>query len=261
MRVSRLALVSAVICSAACCELATEEEVNVLIPAPPVAWQVSFPGMAFRIVTRDARNVVQEKVVDDWRTPAAVTCVRSVNAPVLAYPREGHLRPAGGFYPLSLRELHGREVLELTWMDGAAALVTARLVEQGRDVSLFNVERLRRFLEDTGDPWEVDLDVVTQKVSLGDFTARDIDKLPSRDADIDTGPGTWFLESPFSASFDATNGRIRLTGVCLGFHHLFSLDGGRWSLEVGRQETILTDALSRDSIDHFQTVKSTPRAP
>jgi hypothetical protein len=127
-------------------------------------------------------------------------------------------------------------------MDGAAALVTARLAEQGRDVSLFNVQRLRRFLEDTGDPWNVDLDVVSQKAALGEFTARDIDRLPSRDVDVDTGPGTWFLESPFSASFDAADGRTRLTGVSLGFHHLFSLGGRRWSLEVGRQETILTDA-------------------
>jgi hypothetical protein len=197
--------------------------------------------MGFRIVTRAARNTAQEDV-DDWRTPVAVTCVRSVNAPVLAYPLQGYLRPAGGFYPLSLRDFQGQEVLELTWEDGAAALVMERLVGQGRDASLFNVSRLKRFLAESGDPWDVDLDAVAQKISRGEFTAWDIDKLPSRDADLDPGPGTWFLESPFSASFEAEKGRIRLTGVSLGCHHLFSLDGQCWRLEVGRQETLLTPA-------------------
>ena len=241
MRLPRLALVAAVMGLAAACDLAIEEEVAVLLPAPPVRWQIAFPGMGFSIVTPSAHDWALKDVLD-WRTPVAVTCIRGVNIPVLAYASREHLRPAGGFYPLSLKDYQGQQVLELTWQDGAAALVMERLARQGRDVSLFNVPRLRHFLEESGDPWDVDLDTVAEKISRGEFNAWDIDRLPSRNADIDPGSGTWFLESPFSASFVAENGRIRLAGVSLGSHHLFSLDGRCWRLEVGPRETFLTAA-------------------
>jgi hypothetical protein len=239
--------------SIAGCDLAPDEEVDVLLPAPPAAWQIAFPRMGYRIVTRDGHNRLQEATAADWRTPVTARCAREVSSPVLAYPLEGSLRPAGGFSTLSLREYRGREALELTWRDGAAALVVARLADLGRNVSLFNVPRLRQFLAEADDPWDVDLDAVAQKIAQGGFTAWDIDRLPSRDAEVGPGAGTWFLESPFSALQEAENGRIRLSGISLGCHMLFSLDGRRWRLEVGNQETFL--------VDYLQTVKSTPSAP
>ncbi|MGA2640164.1 MAG: hypothetical protein ABSG21_04550 [Spirochaetia bacterium] len=243
MRLHHLALVTFAICQAAGCDLTTEEEVKVLLPAPPASWQIAFPELRFRVVTRDARNRVQEKDVGDWRRTAAVTCARSVNSPILAYAWESgldaDLRPAGGFYPLSLRAFQGSEVLELTWEDGAAAYVMSRVAAQGRDVSRFNVARLRRFLQEHTDPWALDLDAVAQKVSRGELTAWDIDELPCRDAEVEPGPGTWFLESPFSSSFESVNGRCLLTGVSLGCHHLFALDGKSWRMEIGKQETVL----------------------
>src|SRR5208337_5731 len=229
MRLHHLAIVAIVVCSATDCDLKTEEEVKVLFPAPPASWQIAFPELGFRVVTRDAQNAVQEKDVGDWRGAAAVTCARSVNSPILAYPLDSgldaDLRPAGGFYPLSFCSFQGADVLELTWEDGAAAYVVSRVAAEGRDVSRFNVARLRRFLQEHADPWALDLDTVAQKVSRGDLTAWDIDELPCRDAEVETGPGTWFLESPFSSWFEAVNGRCLLGGVSLGSHHLFSLDG------------------------------------
>jgi hypothetical protein len=159
--------------------------------------------------------------------------------PVLAWPSREHLRPAGGFYPLSLRDFQGQQVLEVTWQDGAAAMVVERLVREGRDVSVFNVPRLRRFLEESGDPWDVDLDAVAEKIARGEFSAWDIDRLPTREVEVFPGSGTWFLESPFSPSCTAENRRIRLPTVSLGGHHLLSLDGACWRLEVGPREVLL----------------------
>jgi hypothetical protein len=251
MRLHRLALVVVVVLKAAGCDLATDDEVKVLLPAPPVPWQIAFPRLGFRVVTLDARKGVRERNVDDWRAPPVVTCARSVNSPILAYPREtgladsaaaGDLRPAGGFYPLSLRAYQGGEVLELTWEDGPAALVMSRASARGLDVSLFNVSKLRRYLQEHGDPWALDLDAISQKVALGVLTAWDIDTLPCRDVEVEPGPGTWFLESPFSPSFEAAHGKVVLTGVSLGCHRLFSLAGTSWRVAVGEQETALVRA-------------------
>jgi hypothetical protein len=250
MRLHSLALVVVLTSSMACCDLATEEQVKVLLPAPPVLWQIAFPRLGFRVVTRDAGNGVQETDVGDWRAPVTVTCARNVNSPILAYPLEngitgcavpapGHLRPAGGFYPHSIRTFKSGEVLELTWEDGAAAFVMSRVAGLDRDLSLFNVPRLSRFLLAQGDPWGLDLDAVAQKISRGELTAWDIDRLPCRDAKVAPGPGTWFLESPFSLSFEAEDGRIRMTGVSLGGHRLYSLAGTSWQLEVGQVETVM----------------------
>jgi hypothetical protein len=241
VRVRLLAGAAALIVSAASCGLAVEEEVNVLLPAPPVPWQIAFPGMSFSVVTRTAHSI-EQTAATDWRALVAVRCVRSVNVPVLAWPSQEHLRPAGGFYPLSLRDFQGQEVLELTWRDGAAALVMERLARQGRDLSLFNLPRLRLFLGESEDPWDIDLDTVAQEISRGDFSAWEIDRLPCRSVDLRPGDGTWFLESPFSGSYRADEGRIRLASVSLGAHHLFALDGSRWRLEVGPRETLLTAA-------------------
>jgi hypothetical protein len=230
-----------VIVSAASCELVVEEEVRVLLPAPPVPWQIAFPRMSFSIVTRTAQGT-EQKGAQDWHAPVAVTCARGVNIPVLAYPSREHLRPAGGFYPFSLRDFQGQQVLELTWQDGAAALVVERLVREGLDVSLFNVPRLRKFLEKSGDPWDVDLDTVAEKIARGEFNAWDINRLPTRDVDVFPGSGTWFLESPFSGSWNVESGRIRLATVSLGGHYLFSLEGACWRLEVGPREVLLAPA-------------------
>jgi hypothetical protein len=250
MKLGTCMLAALSLSTTACRELAMEREVKVLLPAPPVTWQIAFPGLGFRVVTRDARGGVRETDAVDWRGPLNVPCARDVNTPVLAYPLEtgkpgspvsspGALRPAGGFYPSSLRSVEGADTLELTWEDGAAALVISRVAGLGRDVSLFNVTRLRRFFREEKDPWGLDLDRIAQKISQGDFTAWDIRRLPSRDAEAEPGPGTWFLESPFSASFPAVHGAITLSGVSLGAHGLFSLDGAAWKMEIGVGEVLL----------------------
>ncbi len=121
--------------------------------------------------------------------------------------------------------------------------IMSRVAAQGRlDVSLFNVQRLRRFIQERADPWALDLDSVAQKISDGDLTAWDIDMLPCRDAAVEPGPGTWFLESPFFSPLEAVDGRVTLTGVSLGCHWLHSLGGRSWKMEVGEQETVLVPA-------------------
>lgn len=229
---------------------------TLLCPSPPVAWQIAFPGLGFRVVAMDCRGGALVTEVVDWRLPHAIRCSRGVNTPIIAWPYEpgsprsaafapGLLRPAGGFFPLSLRTAGNRQVVELSWEDGPAALVVSRIVDAGRDPSRFNVPRLCRFLRETGEPWALDLDAVAQKISQGEFTAWDIDALPCRDAEVDPGPGTWFLESPFSPMFKSTGGRIVLPRVADGVHRLFSMEGPSWTLEIGGDGPFLVQRLGR----------------
>ena len=151
----------------------------------------------------------------------------------------GVLRPAGGFFPLSLRASGDRQVVELSWEDGPAALVVLRVAAAGRDTSCFNVPRLCRFLRETGEPWALDLDAVAQKIAQGEFTAWDIDRLPCRDAEVQPGPGTWFIESPFFSTIDAAGGKVVLPQIAWGTHRLFSTAGPSWTLEIGERESVL----------------------
>jgi hypothetical protein len=227
------------------CMLDREEEVMVLLPPPPVLWQAAFPRLCFKVVTLDAHNTVREARVEDWRKPVSVTCARSPHTPLLAFPEESSapgLRPAGGFYPDSFRAFQGGQILELTWEEGPAALVLSQVALLGRDVSLFNITRLCRYLLEQGDPWSVDLADIADKISREALTAWDIDRLPCRDAELQTGPGTWFLESPFAAAVAAEGGWTRLAGVSLGSHRLYSLSGASWKVEVGPQEAAMVRA-------------------
>jgi hypothetical protein len=246
-------VVAALLSVSSCSFLALEEEVTLLCPTPPVVWQIAFPGLVFRVVTTDSRGAPLVAEVTDWRDPVALKCLRTANAPIVAWPYEpgnrqspvcvpGLLRPAGGFFPLSLRANGNRQVLELSWTDGPAALVIARVAAEGRDVSRFNVPRLRLFLRESGEPWSLDLDAVAQRIAQGEFTAWDIDPLPCRDVEVEPGPGAWFLESPFSPTFEANGGRILLPRIALGTHRLFALTGRSWVVEVGENECVIVPA-------------------
>jgi hypothetical protein len=230
------------------CDLAPDHEVTVLLPVPPAAWQIAFPRLGFSVMTRDGANDVREMTVDNWRNLPAVSCGRTPNTPVIAFPvqseqlRPAQLRPAGGFYPASLRARGGAAVLELTWEDGPAALVMFRVAGQGLDPSLFNVQKLSRYIRQNRDPWDLDLDAVAQKILRGELTAWDIDMLPSRDAEVQPGPGTWFLESPFASTFESVNGRVRLPEISMGSHRLFSLKGTSWNVQVGPAEVVMIPA-------------------
>ena len=244
------ALLAALLASSSCSFLALEEEATLLCPSPPVAWQIAFPGLGFRVVTSDSRGGMLVTEIADWRVPAAFKCSRTVNSPIVAWPYEpgnrespaalpGALRPAGGFFPLSFRSIGDRRVVELSWEDGPAALVISRVAAEGRDTACFNVPRLCRFLRESGDPWALDLDAVAQKISQGEFTAWDIDRLPCRDAEVEPGPGTWFLESPFFSTVESTGGSVVLPRITLGTHRLFSMTGPSWALEIDEKECVL----------------------
>jgi hypothetical protein len=201
MKSPRIALFAGLIGLSSCPVFQTGQRVQVLLPPPPVHWQIAFPGLAFRVTARDGSGAPVQIVVEDWQQPMEIECSRAVNTPILAWPfvpacrgavpvGPGLLRPAGGFYPGSLRTFRGQEVVELAWEDGAAALVVDRAVSAGRDASRFNVPRLCRLLRERDDPWSVDLDAAAQRIAEGEFTAWDLDRLPSRDVRVSTGGGT-----------------------------------------------------------------------
>ena len=197
--------------------------------------------------------------IADWRCPARVRCPRAVNTPIVAWPYEpgnpespagspGILRPAG-FFPLSLCAEGNREMIVLSWEEGPAALVAARVQAEGRDMSRFNVSRLCGFFREHAEPWALDLDFMAQRIAQGEFCAWDIDRLPCRDTEVEPGPGTWFLESPFSPTFAAADGRVLLPQVTRGTHFLFSTAGSSWRMQAGENESVLVDRDLRDAHD------------
>jgi len=253
MRLPLISLLSGLCLLNACSAFLPEQTIQVLLPAPPSHWQAAFPRLAWKVSARRNDGAMREVVTDDWRRPVRVECARAVNAPILAWPfvadagaspgvcslGAGALCPAGGLFPLSLRTFQGTDVVELSWEDGPLALVVDRLAACGRDTSRFNAARLRRYLREEGDPWTVGLDVIAQKIAQGDFTAWDLDLLPLADVEVQPGPGTWFLESPFCRPQVAREGSIRLSGVPRGSHRLFSLGGSCWRLDVEEETTLL----------------------
>ena len=254
MRVVRLAMIAGMVSLSSCALAQPGQRAQVLLPPPPAHWQAAFPGLAFRLSARDGGGTPAQVIAQDWQQPVEIECSRAVNTPILAWPfvpagraavpvGPGLLRPAGGFFPGGLRSFRGGQVIELSWEDGAAALVVDRVAAAGRDVSRFNVPRLCRFLREKGDPWSVDLDAAAQRIAEGEFTAWDLDRLPSRDARVTPGAGSWFLESPFSRPCAAEQGVLLLGDVPEGSHRLFSLSGACWRLEAGEGVTLLVPGL------------------
>ncbi|MGA2975362.1 MAG: hypothetical protein ABSF77_08645 [Spirochaetia bacterium] len=233
-----------------CSLLSPDACVNVIIPGPPKQWLRAFPDLSFLLVFLDANGDEQHQEVTEWQSAVSISCAKAANTPILAYPRvswdataadagPGLLRPAGGLYPASLLEPPDQGSLQLSWQDGAAALVVSRLRAIGRDVSLLNAGRLMTYLRQEPDPWNLDLDAMAEKMARGEFRVYDIDSLTCRDVRIRPGVGTWFLEGPFSPALTAEDEVIALQGVSLGSHGLFSTDGRFFKLQVGAYETVL----------------------
>ncbi len=168
-------------------------------------------------------------------SPVRISCSKRGNSPVLGYPWSagagsaaafGTLKPAGGLFPRNLRR--GDEGLELvlSWEDGAAAEVFRALFEGGIDAELVNGARLADLMGDSPDPWEWDLESIASRIAERDFSAYDIDRLPSRDVRLPAPEGAWFMESPFRPALSAgPDGTLILEGLTFGMHHLFG--GGR----------------------------------
>ncbi len=224
----------------------------VRLPEPPLHWQRAFPGLGFLLEFRDASGRIQEVVGGDWVTEVEISCSKEQYSPILVYPwvdgdlpsgSRAVLPPAGGFYPLSLDAAGGREMLRLRWEDGCAALVLSRVQASGRDIGLFNVPRLVELMRLADDPWCWDAVTMAERIAAGEFTAFDIDPLPSRDVELAVCQGEWFLESPCATvrSVDS-GGTLVLPAVPFGAHTLFSIDGCATRIYVGQRETILGPA-------------------
>jgi hypothetical protein len=235
------ALLLCVALPVACTAFGPDARVRPVLPAPPDQWRRAFPDLGVTIVFPDSTGRMQEIDGADWGTPPTIFCSKAGNTPILAYPRTkrdcatpaGLLRPAGAVFPGSAGQ-GDQPTLQLTWEDGAAAYVLARLLSLGRDCSLFNAQRLSAYLHRTADPWDLDLDGIAQKIAGGDFSAYDIDELPCRGLSIMAGPGEWFLESPLRPILVPDGaGRIDVE-LSDGLHALFSVEGRLFTIAVDR---------------------------
>jgi hypothetical protein len=246
-----LALAAGTRCLLSCGAFGPQAQIDVLIPPPPSHWTQAFPDLAFRLVFPDAAGREQEVRVPDPAKPVTINCSKTGNTPILAYPfcardeegemgRAGILRPAGGMYPGSLDESSPQPTLALDWRDGAVATVLCRLISLGRDTSLINAARLARYFREAGDPWKLDLQRIEEELARGEFTAYDIDVLPCRDVYVNAGAGEWFMESPFATVTTLTReGTLSLTGVSLGMHGLFSVEGHLTLINVSGTEIVV----------------------
>jgi len=259
MGIRHILCVAAASLAAGCSLFTPDAAVSVLIPAPPGHWLHAFPGMRFDLEYWDSEGSRRTLEVTEWWLPASLSCSKAANTPILGYPRinggreadedsPGSLRPAGGLYPLSLVTTAEGEAVQLSWQEGPLAALVARLQAGGLDVSLLNAARLQEYMESEEDPWSLDLDTMAESLADGGFTEYDVEHLPCREARIETGEGTWFLESPFNGWRTAEAGVVALPDVSLGIHGVYSADGGSFLLmQVGEEGVVMAPNNSRQS--------------
>ncbi|MBN2552216.1 MAG: hypothetical protein JXB06_05580 [Spirochaetales bacterium] len=218
---------------------------TVHLPPPPDHWQTAFPRLRYRLVYPRDETGDFDQLPTDGRTPVRVELPKACFLPVLAYPDPaagiGELPPAGGVYPLDCTA-SGLSLL-LSWEQGPAAEALRRLLSSGVDCSAVNVERLRREMSGRcrGDPWALDLEHIGARLASGQFRLTDIRLAPGRDVTIETGPGRWFLESPFRRPVTVEpEGLLSLEAVPLGAHFLFDGDSGACLFLYLGEETLLS---------------------
>jgi hypothetical protein len=238
------------LCALSSCSLfGPGARVLVQVPEPPPHWGQAFPDLRFVVEYVDAGGCAAEARVAPGKA-AWVECAKGQNVPVLAWPcaegtgpARGELRPAGGFYPLSLGEGDHQATLRVSWEDGCAAALVKKLREAGFDMGLFNVARLAAAMRQTADPWSWDTAAMAESIAAGSFTSFGLDLIPRRDVQVPAPGGTCFLESPFAAPCRCAAGSTAaFASVPLGAHTLFSADGARRSLWVGEQEVVVGPA-------------------
>lgn len=199
---------------------------TVQLPSAPHHWQTAFPKFRYRLVYPiPDRNGFEELFVEQGRQPV-IELPKILYLPVLAYPvistESLELPPAGGIYPTDCT--NNSSSITLRWESGAAAEVLYRLWIRGVDCSSINVPRLRTEMAERcqGDPWSLDLSLICSQLAGRNFRVTDIHPAPCRDLILESGPGCWFLESPFRLPVPAaTDGSLLLEAVPLGAHFLF----------------------------------------
>ena len=209
------------------------DRVTVGLPDPPAHWHRAFPRLSFELEYPGPGGELCVAGPFVWAERVTVACSKEANGAFLAWPLAGDdrrrfLRPAGGLYPASARSGEGGDELGLTWADGCLAVVMLRLAVAGRRPAFLNAGRLGGYLAAESDPWCWDLTRIEERLAGGEFTARDIERLPTLDAVVQPGEGEWFLETPFGGLLTAGSaGTLELPGLPHGLHTLFGMDGRR----------------------------------
>jgi len=204
---------------------------KVQLPPAPHHWQTAFPKLRYRLLypIPDSEGF-EELFVDQGRQPV-IELPKILYLPVLAYPvistESLELPPAGGIYPTDCT--NNSSSITMSWESGAAAELLYRLWIRGVDCSSINVPRLRAEMAERcqGDPWSLDLSMICSRLAAGGFRVTDIHPAPYRDLILESGPGSWFLESPFRIPVPpSTDGSLLLEAVPLGPHLLFDCATG-----------------------------------
>ncbi|MBA7636637.1 hypothetical protein ES703_44258 [subsurface metagenome] len=232
----RVLIISFNILPLSCTLFSPTASLLILFPAPPEHWQNSFGDIPYLLTYPGQEKKLRQEIVYPFRQKVEIVITKQNNLPVTAAPlvKNGAVRlpPAGGLYPHDL-DTRGKR-LTLSWIQGFAAEILIRLHSGGMDTTGINTIRLCAEIRERaqGDPWLLDIDLITAKLAGGGFRVNYIRKLPSRDIEMMPGAGEWFLESPFSSLHPLEEQQIlNLKGLPLGFNRLFdSSSGGYYDL-------------------------------
>ena len=119
-----------------------------------------------------------------------------------------------------------------------------------------NASRLVREMEARcpGDPWTLDLQHICSRLASGEFRVSDIRPAAMRRLEVQTGAGSWFLESPFHLPIPAgANGTLILDDVSLGMHYLFAEQSNvRYLVYVQQDRILVSEDRKREIVSLFR---------
>jgi hypothetical protein len=223
-----------------CRWLSPECEVAVRLPELPAHWRAAYPSPEWTLlVPHSGRSAGRFAFAEELETEdgswiklsagadtALIRLPKGRNLPVLGFVAE-HLLPAGALFPLDSDD-SGR--LWLTWEGGPPAVVIAALADSGWDTGVFNADRLRSEMRETGggDPWLIDLDLAVGTLWFGTFSASRLRSIPEYLIDLPAGAGRWIPDDPFRCAVDGTfDGIIHGCPVREGYSRFYNIDTGK----------------------------------
>ena len=204
------------------------------IPESPEHWYKTFEDISYVLAFPNPEGKIEENIIQSPFHKIEIRVLKQNNLPITATPLVRNdkifLPPAGGVYPHDLNE-EKQSTLNLSWNQGFVAIILIRLISQGFDVSGLNSRRLSEEItaRAEGDPWKLDIDHITEKLSRGNFRVNYIKMIPSRTVEMIPGAGIWFLESPFFKPQHSGDQEILyLENLPQGFHRLFDVLTGSY---------------------------------
>jgi hypothetical protein len=212
-----------------CEPFSSETTITLSLPQFPDQWACLDGEIVFTIMYQGRGSAI-EAVESYWgASNVTIHIPKRINTPVLGIPsiRGFELLPCGCVLPLDATGTWGEEAC-LAWEHGCVASILMTLAEKGLDISMINIDKLAREIEEkapSADPWRLDMAQICERLSSGGFATYYIDPLPARTIELDPIEGAWCSEDPFAGlSYADEDGTLLIPDCTYGFHRFFSID-------------------------------------